>query len=258
MRRKIMPDEKDGLLHDPGHLPCSPLPEDAVGFDDEQHIVEALIRPLLPEWEMTIGLQQPNAQFRQGLVEAILACTLLKNYTPDRLSDRRKQLMIVSRGASAAVKIIRRLDSNLQQVADCFYPGIFSRFLEVGKQALELEALSSVARGHANSLNADKGGPRGMFAFRRLVVGLAREFESATGRAAKVTWSDFHKCYEGRFIDLVDNVLPIVLELAPNLPHPRTARARGKYIHAVTRERRRKRKVPQPRDKVPSDLNFFD
>jgi hypothetical protein len=242
----LMPDENNGLRR----LLCPPQPEEPRRyFDDQRQRIENSIRPLLPEWERAIGLEQPNPQFREGLVEAILLCILLKDYTPDRLSERRKQLTIVSKRAGAVAEMVRRLDPHLQKAAGCFYPGIRSRFLELGKQAPEFDALSSVARGHADSLIADKGGPKGMFAFRRLVTSLAREFERATGRAAKVTWNYSYSSYEGRFIDLVENVLAIVLKLAPKMPHPSTTHARGRYIHAVTREPRRKRQGLQPRAK---------
>ena len=108
-------------------------------------------------------------------------------------------------------------------------------FSDLGKEAPKFEALSSMSGWLAETLFADKGGPAGMVAFRMLVSGLARAFENATGRAAKVTWNQYRDRYEGDFVGLVESVFTTVLVLAPEMPHPESALARGKYIYDSTR-----------------------
>jgi hypothetical protein len=75
-----------------------------------------------------------------------------------------------------------------------------------------------------------------------LVRGLAEAFELATGRAAKVTWNDTSNRYEGRFVNLVETVLPLALTCAEKfgwqIPCPGSQRARGKYIYEATRSGR--------------------
>jgi hypothetical protein len=78
-----------------------------------------------------------------------------------------------------------------------------------------------------------------MLAFGALVTGLADAFKIVTGRAAKVTWREIEGRYGGRFIELVEAVLPVAedvtVHLGTPLRHPKTANLRGKFILEHTR-----------------------
>jgi hypothetical protein len=234
---------------------CPPLPERSDDFDDIRRAIEVVIRPHVPEYERTIGLTRSGPQFLEDLVEAILLCILVAKAPPERLSGTHKKLLSISEDAQAAADILHRLDSAVQQTT-VFYPDIRRRFMALGKEAPKLRALSTVARAHADMLLPDKGGQEGMIAFRTLVKALARTFESATGRPAKVTWNPSEDRYEGKFFNLFEAVFAIAVKLCPKMPHPRTARARGRIIHEITRTPRqphanRKRKIGRKRTSAP-------
>jgi hypothetical protein len=227
------PPPPDGLRD----LLCPPVPTTADEFDELRLKMKAVIRPRVPDYEEKIGLMASSPQFVEDLVEAILLCILVNRAPPERLSEGRKRLLSISNDAQSAAEILQRLDAALQRTT-LVYPAILRRFLELGKQTPELIALSKLARAHAEALPPDKGGQRGMLAFRTLIGSLARAFAAATGRAAKVTWNYGKSRYEGRFFDLCEAVLLTVLELCPNMPHPRTDYDRGRLMYEITHTRR--------------------
>src|SRR5262249_49350141 len=113
----------------------------------------------------------------------------------------------------------------------------------VAKQAPWFHALSPVAdlAGIFAEIlkDADKGGAPKMLAFNAFVRVLARAFESAKGKPAKVTWNNHTERYGGKFITLVEAVLPLAVRWAgsPERPmrYPNSQKARGKYIYELTR-----------------------
>jgi hypothetical protein len=242
------PSPPDGLRD----LLCPPVPARADEFDEFRLQIKAVIRPCLPDYEEKIGLTASSPQFVEDLVEAILFCILVNRAPPERLSAGRNRLLSISNDAQSGADILQRLDAAFQQTT-LVYPAIFRRFLVLGKQTPELIALSKLARAHAEALPPDKGGQRGMIAFRTLIGSLARAFAAATGRAAKVTWNYKENRYEGKFFNLCEAVFSTVLQLCPNMPHPHTDYDRGRLMYEITRTRRQSHpKRARKSDKKPT------
>jgi hypothetical protein len=84
---------------------------------------------------------------------------------------------------------------------------------------------------------------------------LAIAFERETGRVAKVTWNNYRHRYEGRFITLVEGVLPMALTFAQTIkrpmPCPSSPRARGAFIFDLTRQSRRGVRATRSRAEYP-------
>jgi hypothetical protein len=94
---------------------------------------------------------------------------------------------------------------------------------------------------------ADTGGILQNLPFKLFVLYLARAFKNATGREAKVTWSEYGRCYKGRFVDFEEAVLSLTKDwpdyLGVTVSYPRTQRARGRFIYERTRAGAGKRKT---------------
>src|SRR5262249_10852049 len=136
--------------------------------------------------------------------------------------------------AAAAEEINRRLVSRLRATSG-IYPPIKRRYLELfGNQTDHFAALARMARGHANSL-VDRGGPRGMLGFRSLVELLLAAFEKATGAKASdaAKYRGKEHGHEGVFFEFVNGVLPLVRELAPEMPWPESRLAQDTYVFKV-------------------------
>jgi hypothetical protein len=127
--------------------------------------------------------------------------------------------------------------------SDIEYLSIRDHFLQLASQALQFADLSSMARAHPEMLNPDKGGPRGMIAFRALVEKLADAFESATGTPAweAAKYLGVKRGHQGHFFDFVQAVLPIARELAPNMLLPDNRLAEDTYVFDVVSRLRRSR-----------------
>jgi hypothetical protein len=152
-------------------------------------------------------------------------------------SDIRKELLRVEKEAAAAAKILRRLQAALDDLTPPYRDAIFKHLETPIRIPLNLDTLSNAAYNNARAL-AGKGGAPKMLAFDTLIEWLSVAYQNATGRAAKVTWNEHDNCYKGRFVNLVEAVLPAVCALAGTAPPiriPKSARARGKFIYDATR-----------------------
>ncbi len=209
------------------------------------------VRRRVEDYAEAIG-QHSTSRFQQDVVEAILICVAVHMDAPNRkrYSDIRNELLRVSKEAIAAEKSFDRLSAAIGKLTPNYRELLRKRLELPAKVALTLvtkqppwfHALSlvaSIAALFAEALRQrDKGGAPKMLAFDILVRGLARAYQHATGRAAKVTWNEHRYCYEGRFFNLVEAVLPSARALAgkePPMRFPNTPLARGKYIYDVTR-----------------------
>jgi hypothetical protein len=214
----------------------------------------------------TIGLRDSEgSQFEQDLVEALLWCALTHFDAANRKrhSVIRKELLRVRREAAAAERSLDRLRDALTTLTPRYRELLDGRLELVAKIAISLVAkqapwfyalspVASVAGVYAEALKtADKGGAPKMFAFSALVSGLKRAFENATRRKAKVTWHEHRERYEGKFLRLVEAVLPLALAVAGNperpMRHPDSAQSRGKYVYEATRRNRKRtaRAIPK-------------
>jgi hypothetical protein len=198
-----------------------------------------------------------HLQFEQLLVDALFGCAVMHLDAPrrKRFSEIRKVLLRVEKEAAASETHLERLRDALAELEPGHRERLDGRLDLLSKIACLIEsrppsfhALSSVsrmARFDADELfgKKDKGGaPKKMVAFSMLVRGLIRAFQRATGKPAKVTWSEIREKYEGKFLSLVEAVLPLALEAACQqkqpMPHPDTAHGRGKYIQRMTNSKR--------------------
>ena len=84
-----------------------------------------------------------------------------------------------------------------------------------------------------------------MYPFKMLVLGLALAFENATKRKAKVTRDPDRERFRGRFVCLVEKVLPLTCDCATDLgqtfPYPQSPQRRGRYVYEWTRSGSRRR-----------------
>jgi hypothetical protein len=89
----------------------------------------------------------------------------------------------------------------------------------------------------------DRGGRPKMRAFAVLAKGSADAYKLATGSLAGVTWKPVSESYEGKFLKLVQAVLPLAEKLAdmPKRPLrvPQGRYALGKYLDTLTTLARR-------------------
>jgi hypothetical protein len=99
-------------------------------FEDCRRGIATAISSSLPALEALLGITQPNSQFREGVIDAVLFCNLTHRFPPKRRSEIRKELADISDDAAALVKAHQRLMSRLEQTSG-IYPPIKSRFLEL-------------------------------------------------------------------------------------------------------------------------------
>jgi len=113
-------------------------------------------------------------------------------------------------------------------------------------QATKFDELSAIALRRERMLKViNKGGAPKMVAFSALVTGLAQAFKIATGHPGKVTFDAFNDTYRGKFLEFVEEVLPLTRHLTEyckaQLRYPRSQRARGGFVHELTRTGRKSR-----------------
>jgi hypothetical protein len=188
-----------------------------------------------------LGLPVPNPQFVQDIAQALVGSVTYHAAPPQKSSELRKQMLRLDKAATSATKAVRRVHSALGQVDPIYREAILKQkplLVFPLKTALTLQSLSDTAHMYVIGFTRSGGAPK-MIAFQILVRRLAVAFQRTVGRAAKVTWNPHKQCYEGKFVKLVEAVLPIALECAERLglkmPYPKTPRSRGKYIFEITR-----------------------
>jgi hypothetical protein len=68
-------------------------------------LVRDAIVQYLPELEELLGLQQPRAQFRDDLTQAISNCVQARNFPPNRPAHKQKELAAVINEAANVVSL---------------------------------------------------------------------------------------------------------------------------------------------------------
>jgi hypothetical protein len=192
-------------------------------------------------WAATIRTEA-TAQFKEDVAAALHECLRKHIAAQNRLfkrpSDLRREFIKLAKQATMAAEELGKVQIILARLPPMYHDPAF-RMPPLSSTEYDLFGLAEAARHHAKKA-VDFGGRERMWAFTALAEGLAQAFQRAAGRAAKVTWSEHHDCYEGRFIKFVETaVLPVVLEIAKTatgqpLPIPRTAKARGKFLQRLT------------------------
>ena len=203
----------------------------------------------LPECESVVGLSKRSDDFRFKVSDAILRCVFTHMQIPyqKRKGSIRKDLARASRAARSAQNSLCSLANILNDLPSNFSDALSTHWGtlgEISRRSLAretewLQLTSKVTGFYAEHLNVDKGGAPKMLAFNTLAKGLAVAFKSATGREAKVTWDPRDEQYSGKFLKLVEAVLPLASSLAkmPGRPLriPSGKYSLGKYLYDLTR-----------------------
>jgi hypothetical protein len=216
----------------------------AVALAQLRRIITTEAPPLIDEYGVAHGLPHSNTHFQANVIQAILLSVALHWEAPKR-NDLRKEMSRVEKKASRVAKELRSLQTALDVLTPLYRDAIYKR-LEIPNSrslnftALHFDTLSALADMYAKVFKrAEKGGAPKMLEFQMLVEGLDRAFQDLTGHQAKVTWNPYLKKYEGRFVDLVEVMLPLALTCTERfgwkMSHPGSKRARGKYIYEMTR-----------------------
>jgi hypothetical protein len=176
------------------------------------------------------------------LILAVMTCIDQHLNPLERAADHRHEMRIVARGAEAAAKALEVLSSAIRPIsrlgwswrskqADLPDPTDPRIIEDLRNMAAGLDGM--LARG---AFKQADGRPR-MVAFERLIRDLARTYERATGRRARVTRGPGG--YSGRFWNLVEILRPIAASIIErsgegSLAQPTTELARGKFIERLT------------------------
>jgi predicted HicB family RNase H-like nuclease len=221
--------------------------------DDLRQDLRDLIHPHIEKYAAIIGVANSRREFEKDVTDALQWCVLNLAIPRKRLSEFRKDLLRVSKEARAAQRSMHRLRTALESLSPPFSETLEPLLDVQAKIALSITArqlpwfyalssVADVAEFRASRLGGkDKGGAPKKLAFTMLVLYLARAFENATKRKAKVTWNAHKDRFQGDFISLVEGVLPLAKELAEGsglpFPYPNSRRSRGKYVYELTRVR---------------------
>jgi hypothetical protein len=223
------------------------------GLNEYRLALANLIRRHADRYAAVIGLRSSNPQFEQDLVDAFqwYHWMHLEATSRKRASDIRKELLCVKREATEAERSLSRLRDDLNNLPPRYRELLDEHLESVAKVAVSLvakqhpwfHALSSVSE-RAGILTeilkgADKGGRPQMVAFNALVRVLARAFKRATNKSAKATWDEHRRRFSGKFVSLVEAVLPLANQWAGTpgrqMRFPKSANMRGHYIYELTR-----------------------
>jgi hypothetical protein len=231
--------------------PPSPRERLAEFFGGESRAtIEAALMGELAGAERLLGLPHPCVELRKGVVEATLWCFLVHGLPPlKRYSDIRKELITVQHRTAKAVEGLRKLSQALDELPKAWTELLFKGWARAVNGddpvllAMKLDALASLARTGADSLRGlDKGGPRRFLAFEVLVRELAKAFEGGTGKRPTASYSDAKGTYSGKFLELIDAILPQIAKIAEasgrSLARPHSGNARGKYVSDLLRRLR--------------------
>jgi hypothetical protein len=201
-------------------------------------VTVAAIRETVAKELAAIDLAEPD------YVQALVVTIAFQPDVPKRRAAIRKDYLHLEKVSAAAAKALGRAQDPLNSLPPVYRDATFERVL---RATHDLETISRVAWAYSEGFRAQGGRPK-MQTFELLVRLLAAAFERTTGRKAKVTWNASRGRFEGKFVNLVETVLPIVRRCAEQfgqpLHCPSTARARGKHIVKVTAVKRRSATIP--------------
>jgi hypothetical protein len=210
-------------------------------FEKCRALITSAVQHRSSDFAKAIGLTDSNPQFEQELTQALVAAVWYHLAPkPTSAKELRKQMLRLDNAARKAAEAVREVQSALDQVDQIYRRAILEQKPQLAfppKTAITLQSLSDLAHLYVVGSTRSGGAPK-MIAFQMLVKRLGAVFQKAVGRAAKVTWNSYKQLYEGKFVKLVEAVLPIALQctevFGSKMPCPKTAQARGKYISQIS------------------------
>jgi hypothetical protein len=178
-----------------------------------------------------------------ALVDAVSSCISGHLYLllPEELADRRRVIRVIAQRAEAAAKALEDLSLPMdQRNRAAWLERLKGLGLSDPTDPRVIKELRNVATQLGNMLPRGADGRPRMEAFELLIRDLARTYERATGRQARVTRGPGG--YSGKFWDLVEVLRPIAASIIETsgegvLAQPTTELARGKFIERLTQEK---------------------
>ena len=166
------------------------------------------------DFAKAIGLTVSSSRLEQELTRALLEAVFFHLAPkPTSAKELRMQMLRLANAARKAAEGVREVQSALDQVDQIYRKAILEQ-----KPQLAFPLKTAITLAHLYVVGATRsGGAPKMIVFEILVRRLSAVFKGATGRAAKVTWNAHKERYEGKFVNLVEAVLPIAVECAERL-----------------------------------------
>jgi len=227
-------------------MPNPAGPDSNVGQDQHaRELVKAGVSNNIAVWASTVALTFTDARFdrfREDVTEALHTCMRIHIVAQYRIykraGDVSKDFTALADAATTAAKKLYAAQAILDRLPPMYHNPAFRLAHPPFSVTFELEGLAEEARRCAE-VWIDHGGRLPMQAFKALVQGLEQAFQHATGQPARVTWNAHRDRYEGKFLDVVEIMWPMVREIAEvvtgrPLPAPRTVGARGKFLERLT------------------------
>lgn len=182
--------------------------------------------------EQTLGLAQPNLNFRNDIVEAVLLAGLFHHLRPKRASVVRRESKLVEKLATAAVTTLRQLSEAVDQATLKLPEPLSALTTPIVLEGLHKYAL---AVGRAADALKDKGGvSKRLWGFEFFIRELAKIFLHVTKAQAGLTWNAHQERYAGRFWTFEEYVLAIAAaEIAGPGFAPFKPLARGREIQRI-------------------------
>jgi len=203
----------------------------AEGIRKCRKIIGKSMPAILTRYAKEADLQEAGPRFQADVMQVIVSAIALRWDRPKRkrFSALRTEMLRVEKAASNGAEAMRCLQSaldGLKSALDNLTPlyrdAALGNLTPLHRDAVlkalkrpvsptatrvllasSLESLSAKANMYSEAFKRlDAGGVGGMLEFRILVEGLARAFQVATGRPAKVTWNEHEKRFEGDFVKL--------------------------------------------------------
>jgi hypothetical protein len=237
----------------------APEPEAKAVVREFSELFRSITARHLARFEGVIGLANPNPEFREKVMSAVSICAFQHRLEPHsiRRSHIRKTLLEAGEAARKADENLCQLDAALNALPEPVLKTLEGGWGPTGEIARRfIDNERSWLRRSAACMDffakafADKGGRPKLRAFHVLAVGLASAFGAGTGRRATVNWNGAKDQWGGKFMELVEAVLPLAKELAGTerpLQTPASRLALGQYLHDLTRLKVRNRNRPRSR-----------
>jgi hypothetical protein len=240
--------------------------------DHARRLVEAAVPRHIAAWAAIAGLASDGPRierFRADVTEALHACMRAHlRPPPQRRKYLHGRLERVAELATVVAPELSELQDLLIELIPLFghdpsfrLPSLYAIAFDLSDQARakmnqrvtvdrtggrklrRKRSLAAAAKHYAKTFEDTGGAPNQFAAFDALVNGekglangLTDAYQRATGRAAKVTWSDYRERYEGHFVALTkEAILPVACEIAESVTGKSlpVRKALGKFLQRL-------------------------